>query len=255
MGINRHYESAPTPAQEVAGEHSPAYHWTPRTWGSQNRPSMSWPRQPAIFSALSMHPPLLREQGFGIYLLGGHLGQMFSSDNSAEELAEEIFSQLCLVSFWTKVVLRYAAGRKVNRAAVMWILAEIKKTYESGLYKKKGYGFRFSSLPASGLSYSRTVCVCITHPLPLGCTRHRLSLALVQDKLAVFWTLVSSGGVIYYSFHSGRCLDFIGLSQGPMFKDLLFWVGIILQSQLCSKFSHFPWKPGTKGGDGGIQHI
>ena len=46
-----------------------------------------------------MHPPLLTEQGFGIYLLGGHLGQMFSSDNSAEELAEEIFSQLCLVSF------------------------------------------------------------------------------------------------------------------------------------------------------------
>lgn len=70
-------------------------------------------------------------------------------------------------------------------------------------------------LPLVSLLQQVTVCACIAHPFPLGCTRHLVSLALVQDKLAVFWTLVSSGGVIYYSFHSGHCLDFIGLSQGP----------------------------------------
>lgn len=80
------------------------------------------------------------------------------------------------------------------------------------------------------------------------------SLALGQDKLAVFWTLVSSGGAIYFSFHSGHCLGTMGFFQGPTFKDPLFWIRITLQPQfpwgISLELSHFT--PGPSTGQAGM---
>ena len=100
-GINRHYESAPNPQhkkqllnihQLTTGLHRPE--------GSQLEQAQQEPASGAchvlrFFPA----PSSARGRGCGIYLLEGLVGQMFSSDNRAEELPEEIFSQLCLVSF------------------------------------------------------------------------------------------------------------------------------------------------------------